>query len=55
MLAESVATAKARPKAAEYGDVTLAIQDAIYPAIQGSTPADQALQGLQTKLQTLIK
>jgi multiple sugar transport system substrate-binding protein len=55
VLAKSVATAKARPKAAEYGDVTLAIQDAIYPAIQGTTPADQALQGLQTKLQTLIK
>lgn len=55
VLAESVATAKARPKAVEYGDVTLAIQDATYPAIQGNTPADQALQGLQDKLQTLIK
>lgn len=55
VLAKSVATAVPRPKAVEYGDVTLAIQDATYPAIQGNTPADQALQGLQTKLQTLIK
>lgn len=55
VLAKSVASAKARPKAVEYGDVTLAIQDATYPAIQGKTPADQALQGLQSKLQTLIK
>jgi len=55
VLAKSVASAVARPKAVEYGDVTLAIQDATYPAIQGKTPADQALSGLQTKLQTLIK
>ena len=55
VLAKSVATAQARPKAVEYGDVTLAIQDATYPAIQGKTPADQALQGLQDKLSTLIK
>jgi multiple sugar transport system substrate-binding protein len=39
----------------EYGDVTLAIQDAAYGALQGQTPPDAALQALQTKLQTLIK
>ena len=44
-----------RPKAVEYGDVTLAIQDAAYSALQGQTAPDAALQSLQTKLQTLIK
>ncbi|HJY45888.1 MAG TPA: ABC transporter substrate-binding protein [Propionibacteriaceae bacterium] len=52
---KSVETAKPRPKAVEYGDVTLAIQDAAYGALQGQTQPDAALQALQTKLQTLIK
>jgi multiple sugar transport system substrate-binding protein len=51
----SVQGAKPRPKAVEYGDVTLAIQDAAYGAEQGQTPPDAALQALQSKLQTLIK
>ena len=52
---KSVETAKPRPKAVEYGDVTLAIQDAAYGALQGQTAPDAALQSLQSKLQTLIK
>jgi multiple sugar transport system substrate-binding protein len=52
---KSIQTAKPRPKAVEYGDVTLAIQDAAYGALQGQTAPDAALQELQTKLQTLIK
>jgi multiple sugar transport system substrate-binding protein len=52
---KSVQTAKPRPKAVEYGDVTLAIQDAAYGALQGQTQPDAALQALQAKLQTLIK
>ncbi len=52
---KSIQTAKPRPKAVEYGDVTLAIQDAAYGALQGQTQPDAALQNLQTKLQTLIK
>jgi multiple sugar transport system substrate-binding protein len=52
---KSVQGAKPRPKAVEYGDVTLAIQDAAYGALQGQTPPDAALQALQSKLQTLIK
>jgi multiple sugar transport system substrate-binding protein len=52
---KSVQTAKPRPKAVEYGDVTLAIQDAAYSALQGQTAPDAALQGLQSKLQQLIK
>ncbi|MCW2809797.1 MAG: Multiple sugar transport system substrate-binding protein [Friedmanniella sp.] len=52
---KSIETAKPRPKAVEYGDVTLAIQDAAYGALQGQTAPDAALQSLQTKLQSLIK
>jgi multiple sugar transport system substrate-binding protein len=56
----SVQSAKPRPKAVQYGDVTLAIQDAAYGALQdganGKTAdAAAALSGLQTKLQSLIK
>jgi multiple sugar transport system substrate-binding protein len=54
-LLKSIQTAKPRPKAVEYGDVTLAIQDAAYGALQGQTQPDAALQSLQSKLQTLIK
>jgi multiple sugar transport system substrate-binding protein len=54
-LLKSIETAKPRPKAAEYGDVTLAIQDAAYGALQGQTQPDAALQALQSKLETLIK
>lgn len=54
-LLKSVETAKPRPKAVEYGDVTLAIQDAAYGALQGQTQPDAAMQALQTKLQTLIQ
>jgi multiple sugar transport system substrate-binding protein len=52
---KSIQNAKPRPKAVEYGDVTLAIQDAAYGALQGNTPPDAALKNLQTKLQELIK
>jgi multiple sugar transport system substrate-binding protein len=52
---KSVETAKPRPKVVEYGDVTLAIQDAAYGALQGQTEHAAALQALQSKLQTLIK
>jgi multiple sugar transport system substrate-binding protein len=54
-LLKSIQTAKPRPKAVQYGDVTLAIQDAAYGALQGQTAPDAALQALQSKLQTLIK
>ena len=54
-LLKSIESAKPRPKAVEYGDVTLAIQDAAYGALQGQTAPDAALQALQGKLETLIK
>jgi multiple sugar transport system substrate-binding protein len=54
-LVKTIQTAKPRPKAADYRDVTVAIQDAAYPALQGQVQPDVALQALQAKLQTLIK
>jgi len=55
ILLKSIEGAQPRPKAVEYGDVTLAIQDAAYGALQGQTEPAAALQALQAKLQTLIK
>jgi multiple sugar transport system substrate-binding protein len=56
-LKSSIEGAAPRPIAVEYGDVTLAIQDAAYSALPGggTTAPDAALQQLQSKLQTLIK
>ncbi len=59
-LGESIKNAKARPKAVRYGDVTAAIQDATYSALQtavgnGSTTPEQAFNDLQTKLTDLLK
>jgi multiple sugar transport system substrate-binding protein len=55
ILLKSIETAKPRPKAVKYGDVTLAIQDAAYGALQGQTAPDAALASLQTKLGTLTQ
>src|SRR5215213_3170407 len=55
ILLKSIETAAPRPKAVEYGDVTLKIQDAAYAALQGQTSPDAALQALQGQLHTLIK
>ena len=55
ILLKSIETAQPRPIAVQYGDVTLAIQDAAYGALQGQTATDAALSSLQTKLQGLIK
>ena len=55
ILLASIQSAKPRPKAVKYGDVTLAIQDAAYSALQGSKAPDAALSELQTKLEGLTK
>jgi multiple sugar transport system substrate-binding protein len=54
-LGESIKTAKSRPKAVKYGDVTLAIQDATYAALQGQSQPAAAFGDLQTKLEGLLK
>ncbi|RJL24186.1 ABC transporter substrate-binding protein [Bailinhaonella thermotolerans] len=49
-LKAAIENAKSRPSAVKYGDVTTAIQNAVYDAITGKTTADQALADLQAKL-----
>jgi len=55
VLLKSIQTAKPRPKAVKYGDVTSAIQNAAYSALQGQASPADALAQLQTKLESLIK
>ena len=52
-LRASLDAAEARPKAVAYGDVTAAIQDAVFPAIQQQTTAEQAITGLEEALKKL--
>ncbi|MCC8250113.1 ABC transporter substrate-binding protein [Saccharothrix luteola] len=54
-LKESILSAKPRPQAVRYGDVTQAIQEAAYAALTGAKTSDVALKELQTKLQELLK
>ena len=53
-LGDSIRNAKPRPKAVKYNDVTLAIQDAAYAALQGQKEPQAAMDELQTKLQSII-
>jgi len=55
ILQKSIETAKPRPKAVKYSDVTTAIQDAAYGALQGQTDPAAALATLQTKLESLTQ
>lgn len=52
-LKQSLQSAVARPKAVHYGDVSTAIQDAIYPVLAGQADPATALASLQTKLTQL--
>ncbi len=52
-LKASIEGAVARPKAVKYGDVTAAIQEAAYGAMNGEKSTDQALSDLQSKLESL--
>ncbi len=54
-LGESIKTAKPRPKAVKYGDVTLAIQDQTYAALQGQKDPKAAFTELQSKRQSLTQ
>ncbi|MEU4742792.1 ABC transporter substrate-binding protein [Actinosynnema sp. NPDC023658] len=54
-LKESILSAKPRPQAVRYGDVTQAVQEAAYAALTGEKTSDVALKDLQTKLQELLK
>jgi multiple sugar transport system substrate-binding protein len=52
-LKASILSAKPRPKAVKYGDVTAAIQENAYAALTGTKSTDAALKDLQTKLEQL--
>ncbi len=54
-LKKALDNAATRPKVHNYGDVTLAIQNAVYPALSGKTGVDATLSGLQSKLEALSK
>jgi multiple sugar transport system substrate-binding protein len=54
-LKESILNAVPRPQAVKYGDVTAAIQEAAYGAMNGEKSTDDALKDLQTKLEELTK
>ncbi len=45
---------RARPVTPFYNDVTLAIQDQAYSALQQQEPADKAIDNLNTKLQQIV-
>jgi multiple sugar transport system substrate-binding protein len=53
ILKASIEGAVPRPKAVKYGDVTAAIQEAAYGAMNGEKSTDQALSDLQSKLEAL--
>ncbi|GAA4096334.1 ABC transporter substrate-binding protein [Actinomadura miaoliensis] len=52
-LKTAIETAKPRPAAVRYGDVTAAIQGAVYDALGGRATSDKALADLQTRLAQL--
>ncbi|MEV1174083.1 ABC transporter substrate-binding protein [Nonomuraea sp. NPDC049784] len=54
-LKDGILAAKPRPVAVKYGDVTAAIQNAVYPALSGEVAVEQALSGLQQQLAGLLK
>jgi multiple sugar transport system substrate-binding protein len=53
-LKASILGAQPRPQVVKYGDVTAAIQQTAYDALNGKVAPDKALSDLQTKLQSLI-
>jgi multiple sugar transport system substrate-binding protein len=55
ILLKSIETAKPRPKVVNYGDATLAMQDAATSALQGQVPPEVALSDLQSQLESLTK
>jgi multiple sugar transport system substrate-binding protein len=54
ILLESIQTAEPRPKVVQYGDVTLAIQDSAYLALQHQMDPADALSKLRTDLEAII-
>ncbi|RJF43141.1 ABC transporter substrate-binding protein [Actinomyces sp. 2119] len=53
ILKDSLDAAKGRPQAVAYGDVTAAIQDAVYPELQKGGSAEDAVAALESRLKDL--
>lgn len=53
-LKAAIESAKARPALVRYPEVSQAIQDAVYPVLQGKSDVDTTLSSLQTKLESVI-
>lgn len=54
VLKESILNAEPRPKVVDYGDATIAIQDAAYAALQGDMSAEDAVAQMQTELEGVV-
>ena len=54
-LKASLDKAKGRPRVVNYGDVTAAVQDAIYPAIKDGGNAEDVVATLNDSLKSIIK
>ncbi|TQK50754.1 multiple sugar transport system substrate-binding protein [Streptomyces sp. SLBN-118] len=52
-LKESINQSVPRPKVVRYGDVSSAIQEAVYPVIAGQAAPEEALSSLQKKLEQI--
>ena len=55
VLKESILNAKARPLVVNYGDATMAIQDAAYAALQGDLTPEEAVAQMQEDLEKVVE
>ncbi len=55
VLKQAILNAKSRPKTPFYNDVTTAIEEDSYQALQGKKTVDQALSDLEKKLKEIVK
>jgi len=54
ILKESILSAEPRPKVPNYGDATIAIQDAAYSALTGDLTAEEAVAQMQADLEAVV-
>lgn len=54
VLKESILSAEPRPKVPNYGDATIAIQDAAYSALIGDLTAEEAVAQMQSDLEAVV-
>ena len=54
VLKESILNAQPRPKVVDYGDATIAIQDAAYAALRGEMSTEDAVKQMQSDLEEIV-